>query len=115
MGGSSGGMGSAVAGPGGGGAGNTGPGLLSTTTGLLFTGDPTGNFLAFNAADGKILCHFPLHTSVGNGPMTFTLDGKQYVAVLTREIQGNRLFEFALDGAAPWPSDPTIEAPQAGP
>ncbi len=78
--------------PGGGGAGNSGPGLLSTTTGLLFTGDPTGNFLAFDGADGKILWHFPLHAPVTNGPMTFTLDGKQYVLAGA----GDTLYAFAL-------------------
>lgn len=54
-------------------------GILNTAGKLLFTGDPSGNFIAFDPATGKILWHAPLKGSVANGPMTYELDGKQYV------------------------------------
>lgn len=56
-------------------------GILNTAGKLLFTGDPSGNFIAFDPATGKILWHAPLRGNVANGPMTYELDGKQYVVV----------------------------------
>jgi len=45
-----------------------------------------------DAANGKILWHAGLHTSVGNGPITFALDGRQYVVVGA----GDMLYTFTL-------------------
>ena len=56
-------------------------GILTTAGGLLFTGDPSENFIAFDPATGKILWHVELSANVSNGPMTYELDGKQYVVV----------------------------------
>ena len=56
-------------------------GILTTAGGLLFTGDPSGNFIAFDPATGKILWHAKLDDKVSNGTMTYELDGKQYVVV----------------------------------
>ena len=60
---------------------STYPGMLSTSGGVLFTGDPSGNFIAFDAANGKILWHCPLGGTQSNTPETFMLDGHQYVVV----------------------------------
>ena len=68
-------------------------GMLSTDSNLLFTGDPSGHFLAFNAADGKILWHAGLADSISNGPQTFLLDGQQYVVVAA----GDTLYSFTLE------------------
>lgn len=69
------------------------PGILTTGGGLLFTGDPAGNFVAFDAATGKSLWHFPLGgVLAGNAPNTFTLDGRQYVLV----AGGDTLHAFYL-------------------
>ena len=69
------------------------PGILTTGGGLLFTGDPAGNFVAFDAATGKSLWHFPLGgVLAGNAPNTFTLDGRQYVLV----AGGDMLHAFYL-------------------
>ena len=76
------------------GAGLGGPGILTTAGKLLFTGDRAGNFVAFDPAGGKILWHFPVLTTVSNGPLTYLLDGKQYVVVGA----GDTLFAFALVG-----------------
>jgi alcohol dehydrogenase (cytochrome c) len=56
-------------------------GLLSTAGNLLFAGDGSANFVAFNATTGAPLWHSRLHASVTNGPITFELDGVQYVVV----------------------------------
>jgi acido-empty-quinoprotein group A len=68
------------------------PGILTTGGGLLFTGDPAGNFRAFDAATGKSLWHFPLGVLQSNAPSTFTIDGRQYVLV----AGGDTLYAFYL-------------------
>jgi alcohol dehydrogenase (cytochrome c) len=66
-------------------------GLLSTAGGLLFTGDPSGNFVALDPANGKPLWHAGLHAPVSNGPMTYELDGVQYVVAAA----GDSLYAFS--------------------
>jgi alcohol dehydrogenase (cytochrome c) len=56
-------------------------GLLATAGNLLFAGDAANNLVAFNATTGKPIWHTGLHTSMTNGPITYELDGIQYVAV----------------------------------
>jgi outer membrane protein assembly factor BamB len=77
---------------GGAGRGLGGPGILSTAGDLLFTGDYSGNLIAFDAANGNILWHFPMPHSLSNGPETYLLDGKQYLVVGA----GDTLYVFAL-------------------
>jgi alcohol dehydrogenase (cytochrome c) len=74
------------------GKGTAGSGMLTTAGKLLFSGDPSGNLIAWNPADGKILWHFGLPAPVSNGPMTYELDGKQYLVVGA----GDTLYSFAL-------------------
>jgi outer membrane protein assembly factor BamB len=65
--------------------------VLTTATDLLFTGGRDGYFSAFDARTGKLLWK----TSLGGpiyGSITYALDGKQYVSV----ISGNILSTFAL-------------------
>ncbi|HTZ56792.1 MAG TPA: hypothetical protein VMB49_01780, partial [Acidobacteriaceae bacterium] len=69
------------------------PGVLTTGGGLLFSGDYFGNFIAFNSANGEILWHFSMLHSLGNGPETYTLDGRQYVVA----GGGDTLYVFALN------------------
>ena len=40
-------------------------------------------------------------------PISYMLDGKQYVALLGRVYPGNRLFTFVLDGKEPMPPLPS--------
>lgn len=67
-------------------------GVLSTAGGLVFTGDAEGNFIALDAASGKVLWHFQCGASVYSSPMSFAIDGKQYIAVAA----GSALFTFGL-------------------
>lgn len=55
--------------------------VTPTAGGLLFTGDLEGNLLAFDAANGKILYKEPTAGPVGGGVITYSIGGKQYVAV----------------------------------
>jgi alcohol dehydrogenase (cytochrome c) len=67
-------------------------GLLSTAGNLVFAADAASNFVAFNANTGEPLWHTGLHASVSNGPITFELDGRQYVSVAA----GDTVYSFAL-------------------
>ena len=72
--------------------GNSGPGALTTGGNLLFTGDYNGNLIAFDAANGDILWHFPALHSLSNGPETYMLDGQQYLVAGA----GDTLYVFTL-------------------
>jgi alcohol dehydrogenase (cytochrome c) len=67
-------------------------GILSTAGKLLFSGDPSGNLIAWDPPTGRTLWHFHLPASVSNGPMTYELDGKQYLLVGA----GDTLYAFTL-------------------
>jgi alcohol dehydrogenase (cytochrome c) len=69
-----------------------GQGILTTEGRLLFSGDPSGNLIAFDPENGKILWHFKMNESLSNGPMTYELNGKQYLVVGA----GDTLYAFAL-------------------
>jgi alcohol dehydrogenase (cytochrome c) len=66
--------------------------VLSTAGGLVFTGDSEGNVIALDASSGKALWHFQMGGAVYAAPMTFAVDGKQYVAIAA----GSSLFAFGL-------------------
>jgi alcohol dehydrogenase (cytochrome c) len=56
-------------------------GVLTTASDLLFTGSREGNFFALDAVTGVPLWHTNLGGTVASGPVTYSVDGKQYVAV----------------------------------
>jgi PQQ-dependent dehydrogenase (methanol/ethanol family) len=56
-------------------------GVLATATGLLFYGQPNGGFMAVDQRDGRTLWRFPTNVRMKASPMTFALDGQQYVVV----------------------------------
>ena len=86
--------------------------LLSTAGGLLFGGDGNGRFRALDQSTGEVLWEINLGSPVSGYPISFAVDGRQYVAVstgssltamganqLTPELRpsvGNNLFVFAL-------------------
>jgi alcohol dehydrogenase (cytochrome c) len=76
------------------GDGASGAGVMTTTTGLTFTGDSAGHALALRTSDGATLWHAGIG-KVGNSPITYELDGRQYVLL----GGGGALFAFALPEA----------------
>ena len=70
----------------------TDSGILTTASDLLFTGGREGYFHALDARTGALLWKVSLGGSIVNGPMSYQIDGTQYVSV----ISGNALFTFAL-------------------
>jgi quinohemoprotein ethanol dehydrogenase len=70
-------------------------GVLSTAGNLIFVGDAGGKLYAFDPATGKALWEHEMLPGVAT-PVTYMLDGKQYVAVLAGANNG-RVFAFALE------------------
>jgi alcohol dehydrogenase (cytochrome c) len=56
-------------------------GTLSTDGGLVFSGTPDRKFYAFDARTGKILWTHQMTSGVIGVPMSYRVDGKQYIAV----------------------------------
>jgi PQQ-dependent dehydrogenase (methanol/ethanol family) len=67
-------------------------GVLATAGGLLFHGEVGGDFAAVDAKSGKTLYNFRTNDSWRATPMTYTVDGRQYVA----GMDGQVLWAFAL-------------------
>jgi quinohemoprotein ethanol dehydrogenase len=57
-------------------------GVLSTAGGLVFQGSAAGDFAAFDSRSGRRLWTFPAQTGIVAAPVTYTIGGRQYVAVL---------------------------------
>jgi alcohol dehydrogenase (cytochrome c) len=67
-------------------------GILITASDLLFTGEREGYFQALDARNGTLLWKVSVGGEVAAGPMSYQVDGKQYVAVAA----GHCLFVYAL-------------------
>jgi alcohol dehydrogenase (cytochrome c) len=67
-------------------------GVLTTASDLLFTGSRDGYFSALDARDGKLLWKVSAGGDIAMGPMTYQVNGRQYVAFAA----GSSLFAFAL-------------------
>ena len=67
-------------------------GILTTASNMLFAGGRDGQFVALDARDGKLLWETNLGPSVSAGPMTYMVNGKQYVSIQC----GNALYTFTL-------------------
>ncbi len=74
------------------GTGHSSGGTLTTAGGLLFFSDDAGSFEAVEAQSGKPLWHFNTGQSSSASPMTYAIDGKEYVAIAA----GSDVFSFAL-------------------
>ena len=57
--------------------------LVATGGGVIFGGDANGRFKAFDERNGRVLWETNLGSPVSGYPVTFSVDGKQYVAVAT--------------------------------
>jgi PQQ-dependent dehydrogenase (methanol/ethanol family) len=67
-------------------------GVLATAGGVLFFGDPSGDFVAADERDGKVLWHFPTNGENKASPMTYSVGGKQFVALAV----GSNIMCFGL-------------------
>jgi len=74
----------------------TDSGLLTTASDLLFTGGREGYFYALDAQSGAMLWKASLGGQVVAAPITFEVDGRQYVSV----ISGHTLVTFGLRDAS---------------
>jgi alcohol dehydrogenase (cytochrome c) len=66
-------------------------GVLATAGDLVFTGDAGGNFVAFDATNGRPLWHTRIGT-LTNAPQTHSVDGRQYLLAAV----GDMLYAFAI-------------------
>jgi quinohemoprotein ethanol dehydrogenase len=105
-----------------------GGGTLSTAGGLVFQGNSTERaFVAYDARGGRQLWSMPAQASIVAGPISYQLDGEQYIAVAAGGAgaadyyapNGSRLLVFRLDGKATLPAvaayTPRPLAPPADP
>jgi quinohemoprotein ethanol dehydrogenase len=79
-----------------------GGGTLSTAGNMLFAESDVGEFEALNAQDGKELWKIKLTPGFGN-PVTYMIDGKQYVTIISGRTGRSRIYTFALDGKESMP------------
>ena len=103
-------------------------GTLATGGNLVFQGTATGRFVAYRASDGATLWEAPAGTGVMAGPVSYEVDGVQYVAVaagwgsgfansagpaaLAAGVRGaGRVLAYALGGRAAPPPAPPPQGP----
>ncbi len=67
-------------------------GILGTAGGVLFYGDPTGDFIAADERNGKTLWRIPLGATIKTSPMTYTVNGEQFVTIAI----GSNIMSFGL-------------------
>ncbi len=102
-------------------------GALSTASGLVFQGLANGSFRAYASDSGRKLWQFDAQTAIVGAPISYSLNGKQFVVVMAGNgggfpltlpdfdgpkprLQG-RILAFTLEGAASLPPKPTDIAP----
>ncbi len=103
-------------------------GVLATGGNLVFQGNIVGEFVAYSADKGERLWAFPTQTGITAGPVTYELDGEQYVAVAVGwgTIMGllggpttvplqmtnrSRVLTFRLAASGQLPELPTVSPP----
>jgi alcohol dehydrogenase (cytochrome c) len=66
--------------------------VLSTAGDVVFSGGREGYFFALDGRTGEVLWKVSLGGQVNSGPMSYAVDGRQYISVAA----GTALFSFAL-------------------
>ncbi|MEM7465913.1 MAG: PQQ-dependent dehydrogenase, methanol/ethanol family [Pseudomonadota bacterium] len=101
------------------------PGTMTSAGNLVFQGRADGNFVAYNATNGAKLWAINLGSGISAPPVTYSVDGKQYVSLLVGwggagliagslaaqhgwkyKVHPRRLYTFALDGKQAVPASP---------
>ncbi len=108
-------------------------GALATAGGLVFQGTGSGEFTALDAANGTQLWSQPTQTGVIAAPMTYAIDGEQYVAIMVgtgsswamiggdSNMKGfklpnvSRLLVYKLGGKVQLPAAPEMQRPPMTP
>jgi alcohol dehydrogenase (cytochrome c) len=67
-------------------------GVMATAGGLVFAGTNEGNFLALDAKTGKSLWDFQTGAAIRSNPVSFGLDGDQFISIAS----GNAVYVFHL-------------------
>lgn len=98
-------------------------GVLATAGNLVFQGLATGGFEAYDARTGKPLYHFDAHSGIVAPPVSYAVNGRQYIAVevgwggvfplmggamaryANKSVNHSRLLVFALDGKETLPQE----------
>ncbi|MDI3258725.1 MAG: PQQ-dependent dehydrogenase, methanol/ethanol family [Sinobacteraceae bacterium] len=92
-------------------------GTLTTAGGLVFQGTADGRFVAYDARDGRQLWQTEVGSGVIAAPVTYAIDGEQYVALAvgwggvfglaqhaTERLSPGRVYVYKLGGDAPAPA-----------
>jgi quinohemoprotein ethanol dehydrogenase len=110
-------------------------GVMATAGDLVFQGNVDGKFVAYDARDGKSLWSFDAKNGIIGAPISYALDGRQYITVLAGfggtgallgaatgqtgwayRTQRRRVLTFVIDGKATLPpGGPQPETPIATP
>ena len=72
--------------------GSPSAGVLGTAGGVVFASSKDGYLIALDAANGKPLWRYQTGGSIRSSPMSYAVDGKQYIAIAS----SSTLFTFAL-------------------
>ena len=90
-------------------------GVLATASDLLFQGTAQGDFICYDGSNGKILWQMNLGGGIIAAPVSYMIDGKQYISIAAgwgggygmkqklTPIQSGKVFTFVLNGNAPMP------------
>jgi len=87
---------------------SAGNGMLTTAGGVMFIGQPDGYLVAFDVNNGRELWRFQTGAGVHTAPITYSINGEQYVAVFAggnsvpyASPTGDNLWAFKIGGTVP--------------
>lgn len=85
---------------------NLNGGLLATAGGLVFGGTGDKTFAAYDASTGEQLWSFPSQTGIVAAPISYALDGEQYIAIMAGwggawPMLGGQFAELPYNGVGP--------------
>ena len=72
--------------------GSASAGVLSTGGGIVFAASRDGNLIALDSTTGKHLWHYQTGADIRSSPISYSVDGKQYIAI----AGDSALFTFAV-------------------
>jgi quinohemoprotein ethanol dehydrogenase len=91
-------------------------GVMTTSTGLVFEGTADGKFMARDAGTGNILWEFNIGSGIIGTPVSYEVDGKQYISIVagwggvaglsrkfTEEVHPGTIYTFTVDGSSSIP------------